>query len=261
MGMDQSKGEGVESIAPSTWGTELLRATAFYPGKVPTEVSDWWQRVTGEPFSSRFPDPMAGGVVDEGLIPDGKLSLARTGQRIDWVLSPNDSVKPDAAGPSLGPLPEVLPKFLSLLSKWSPTSPAVKRLAIGGALFKPVNDWTEGHSVIRGQLSDLALNLDGVRDFGVTINRSRLSEAGVAELTINRMLRWSAAPFTVFAFTVVDGRAVAKPQGGPQLQARVELDINTAGDFPGEIPTDKIHPVLSELAAMAVKVPSEGDRA
>jgi len=132
-----------------------------------------------------------------------------------------------------------------LMLRWLAGCPPLQRLAFGAVLTRPVDDLLTGYRQISDYLPFVQLDPESSSDFSYQINRPRNSTV-ISGLRINRFSRWSVA--RVFASTF-----------DTQIGCRVELDINTAQEFQGELPQEKLPVIIQELVDLGKEIAENGD--
>ena len=246
----------------SAWQVESLRMTVFLSPTVQVPATPtWWKDLVGEPAETQNALPRQKVWREEGPFERGKLAVAvQFSRRIDWLYLATD---PPEGGqeepPTLGSFPEVLTSFSRLMIRWfqSDASPSVQRLAFGSTLIQPVDNQQIGYQQIAAYLPHFSLNLEGASDFFFQINRPRTSTSGISDLRINRLSKWSVP---IWAMTEIP----ATPEMGFRVRqrgalCRLELDINTAPDFPGDLPQERLSQIFEELASLGQEIAREGD--
>ena len=252
-----SERSGTLSSLPE-WQAAGLRLTAF-PG-VPSGISGeaWWEEVVGQP-PEQTTRQRSGEVQVVGLLGSGKLVLSIDLVRIDWrLLSVEEGLTLSDSVASLGTFSQTIEEFLSLMSKWLDSREhEVNRLAFGAELLLPVENHSDGYRHLSSYLHSVNLDPEGSSDFLYQINRSRVSQTGVSDLRINRLTKWSVGKL---------GRIVLLPNGhimelagAERYFCRLELDINTAQDFNGTLPRDKLVVVFQELVDLSKEIAMKGD--
>jgi hypothetical protein len=98
-------------------------------------------------------------------------------------------------------------------------------------------------------------------DFVYQINHPVMSGTGIANLRINRLTKWSTGVFRTVGFSIAFGRPTVAPVEHTAAYAlRLELDINTAPDFAGPIPADRLVDVYKEFVHLGRGIAAEGLR-
>lgn len=248
------------SAAPSrpTWEVESLRLTAFLID--PVAEQKWWAELLGGEPERSVTDRRAQTQQDQGSFANNRLTLLVRGNRVDWVLSPKEDQEPSDAGiVSIGLRSESLGAFVDAMRRWVLLSGPVKRLALGMILLQPVEDRTRGYRELARFLPAIQLDAERSSDFSYQINRRRRSTTGVPSLEINRLSKWSVA---LFSYGTVSVGATAAPdfiRSRTVSALRLELDVNTAQEFEGALPGDKLPPLLEELVDLSVEISEKGD--
>ncbi|MSQ46812.1 MAG: hypothetical protein EXR78_00250 [Deltaproteobacteria bacterium] len=161
----------------------------------------------------------------------------------------------------IGPLPESLNIFPQLMTRWleSRECPVTQRLAFGATLWQPVDDQQTGYRQLAAYLPGLQLALEGegASDFLYQINRARNSSSAIAGLRINRLSKWSVSFWAIAELPLVPEARFRFHQKG--TGCRLELDINTHPDFPGDLPQDQLGQIFNELVTLGQEIAREGD--
>lgn len=241
------------------WQAESFRLTAFLSPSAQVSEQDWWQAVTGEPPDRATSQPRIGLEQKEGTFKDekaeGNLVLTTQPTRIDWQLVSIPDAK-DPGFPTIGSFVDSLDSFLGLMVRWLEATPPVQRLAFGSTLNKSVNTSREGYRWIS---SYLPFDLDeDSSDFLYQINRPRqAASVGIDDrLLINRLSKWSVVLLSGFSFDPRNPEQYISML--PHFSARLELDINTAADFSGEL-TPNASQIFQELVELAKEIAVKGD--
>lgn len=238
------------------WAAASLRLTAFQVDSV--DGQDWWQSVVGE-------DPETETKKNKGLfyevagpIDSRVLSLSIDPVKISWILAPAVDMEfvLGEDWPSLGPFPEALTDFRSLLNRWLETCPAIKRLAVGVVLLLPAQDGPAGYRKLNELLSTVKVDPES-SDFQYRVNRPRPSSSGVPDLRINRLTTWSAVRLQ--RKLEADGNPVSTDLPSTQYASRLELDINTPHSRDDALPHEKLPSLFEELSSLALEIAACGD--
>lgn len=250
------------SLPPlAAWQVELLRATAFVEPEGAIAPSNWWDNLVGLPPESVSSRPKTGREQREGTFQGRKLILQVQPDRVDWLFAPAVPEKPGElpeSPPSAGSFPDVLKPFLTLVLDWLKIAPPISRLAFGATLFQSVEDRRAGYLHLANYLRSVQLDPD-TSDFSYQINRPRNSKSGVPELKINRLMKWSVMLFTLFGMSFEKKMPAKATITGQESHCRLELDINTAPDFPGPLPPAEVADIFQELVGLAEEIAAEGD--
>ncbi len=251
----------IDRLPLSAWQVESLRMTAFPSpaAQVATEPT-WWGDLVGESSETQILHAKQKVRREEGPFERGRLVLTTQPSRIDWLyIAVDDPEGGQEEPPTIGPFPEVLSSFSRLMFRWFELSacPLVQRLAFGAILLQPVDNQQEGYRQIAAYLSNRSLNLEGVTDFSYQINRPRNSTSGIAGLRINRLSKWAAPIWTMAELPVTPEAGLRVRQRG--AVCRLELDINTTPDFPGDLPREYLPRIFEELVNLGQEIAREGD--
>jgi hypothetical protein len=144
------------------------------------------------------------------------------------------------------------------MTRWLGHCPPLVRLAFGVVVFEPVGDRVEGYRRLGEHLPGIHLDPDGSYDFFYQINRPRNSTV-VETLKINRLSRWSVSRFVPIRLMIAPPSIQSAPVGAQQEACRIELDINTAAEFAGELPGARLAQLFEELKNLAVEIATRGD--
>jgi hypothetical protein len=248
-GHDPSSRPGLEA-----WRVGDLRLTAFTDPFAPAETSaegKRWEAMVGKPPENVISRLFGTDVEENGPFPSGgKLSYKRSPRGVEWMLE--SAPDPEMPETFFGMNTAVITPFSELIRRWLVDCPAFQRLAFGAALYLQVRDKAEGYRRLSDYLG-LQLDPENTGDFLYQINRRRRSRSGVPNLEINRLSKWTWAPFGV--------RGPEGEQPWPVARHSVcllELDINTAPEFRGPFPREAYVPLFDELVAFAEEIAVKG---
>ena len=145
--------------------------------------------------------------------------------------------------------------------QWIQIAPPLQRIAFGAALQLPAKDRTEGYEILGKFLHQVKLDPAGSSEFMYQINRPRPSSTGIDDLVINRLAKWAVGATQRATYTVVPGVPAPTQMADVEREfyARLNLDINTSGEFKGELPPDKLLLILEELINIAKELAEKGD--
>jgi len=241
------------------WLAESLRVTVFPSPAASFADQRWWEQLVGQPPETQTSQPRKGGRKDEGPYQDRKLVLDCETTRIDWhVLPAGPPEESDHGFPTIGGYSEYLDMFSDLMRAWLDLEdfPAINRLAVAPILLQPVGSLPDGYQRLSEYLPSVQIDPHGSSDLVYQINRPRESRSRISGLRINRLSKWSVATIRLFTLTG------AGPSSRPEAQhraCRLQLDVNTAAEFDGELPADGLIPLLQELMDLAGEIASHGD--
>ncbi|MGB0383433.1 MAG: hypothetical protein ACPGWR_01295 [Ardenticatenaceae bacterium] len=229
---------------PNPWQTELLRLTLFLSPAAQVVDPSWWHDLVGQSPETIISHPREGGRHESGLWGDANLALLLQPTRIDWLLtaSDDDNSKVSVTG---GTFKEKLRAFRKLMCRWFEfsTCPAAQRLAFGAVLLSAVESQQDGLRQL-SNLLPVELDGNGSKDFSYQINRPRPSHSKIPGLSINRLSKWAV---------------VSRAGGSQDLACRLELDINTAPDFQGELPRASFAQLFGEFTELGQEIAEKGD--
>lgn len=238
------------------WRMLSARLTVFVAPDTQVPATLWRDIVGEEPENSIFTRAVAT-KNDSGAFGDGTLNLQVQPMRIDW-LHEASNVRPDGGmPPALGPFPAAAEPLLELGRRWlrSTWFPSTQRIALGFILISETPSRETGYEELRALIDAVPKGADAT-DFHYQVNRPRASRAGLDNLKVNRLSRWSVG---AYQRVVVVGGATNPVVGPLQTHLRLELDINTAQDFEGLIPRDRIERVIDDLFEGANEIYKGGD--
>ncbi len=244
------------------WEAESFRLTAFPVPASPVSDVGWWQSLVGQPPEVEVMRPREGGRTAEGPFETGRFILGTSPTRIDLRLIPSPPQEFTTIDlPTIGKFSEILGAFAAVTDKWLnlDSCPEIRRIAFGAVLLASVDSKASGYGQLAAYLPSVDIEPQRSADFLYQINRSRESTTGVANLTINRLAKWSVV-------TMSGGGLFLEPTGisyqeNPQVRfaCRVELDINTAGAGQEPLPRNRVSAILSELIDLGKEIVAEGD--
>ena len=242
-------------ITSNDWRADLLRLTAFpAAGPRAANAEAWWLALFGAPHEKSTRNLKQG--VTQLLSKVGDTYMLAIENPISFELR---QIAGDPEQPPLDPhaLPlysVVLPAFQDLALRWLAleNSPALRRLAFGATLLKPVTSIQKGYETLDTYLPDVNVHSDS-SDFLYQINRSRPSSA-IGGLPLNRLSKWSTQAMQEVTLSA-DGHVVRR--SGP-FACRVELDMNCVPSKQ-PLPRDQLPNLFAELVALATEITAAGD--
>jgi hypothetical protein len=143
------------------------------------------------------------------------------------------------------------------MTKWIQTLPMI-RLAFGAVLLQPVDGLAEGYRLLSSYVQ-LQIDPENTSDLLYQINRRRVSSSGITGLTINRLAKWSVLRLQRNLFMLSPGSPVQSHTQSEAFACRLELDINTAPEFEGELPQAELPSLIQELVEMGREIAEQGD--
>lgn len=239
------------------WEAESLRLTLFAGASAPLPDPSWWLELFGEQPQTRVQSPKLSQLEERGPLGAGMLVLKTSPGRIDWLFTPvmQEGEGPPGELPGIGTFDDAIGFFLPPMVRWLKMSPPARRLALGTTVHQSVPDRQEGYRLLATYLQSVSIDIQNSSDFSYQINRPRPSMSGIAGLKINRLTKWSVASLVWHS---VEAGAPMRPVRMASA-CRVELDINTAPDFQGELSNDQQYAVLEELTELTREILRRGD--
>lgn len=245
----QSKSDAI------VWQVESFRLTSFPTPAKEFKAENLWQDVIGEPSENTIVRAREGFRQDDGRFNGRKVVLGTQPIRIDWLMGPNE----EDGETTIGTFQDSLDLFLELMSRWLKISPPLRRLAFGTILVFPVDSRKAGYEVLGNYLPNVKLDPVGTSDFLYQINRPRISQSQISELMINRLTKWSVLKRGLARFELSPDAQVALFPSSETLSCRLELDINTSGEYQGELAVDKLSNIFNELVGLTKEIALRGD--
>jgi hypothetical protein len=234
-------------LAP--WQVGDIRLTAFLTSAASEACAEGkrWEALVG-----RKPETVSSHNLAEesGPFAGGKLTYRRSAVAIEWMLARAPNSDKTEAFTLLKP--EILPPLKELMCRWLVDCPPLRRLGFGAALFLPVEDRRKAYERLEDFLHVNLKYADNEGDFLYQYNRRRQS-LSFPEVWINRLSKWSWVPLG--EVRAKDGKLVFPPESACLL----ELDINTAPEFPKTLPHDRYVPLFEEMVSLGVEIASRGD--
>ena len=124
--------------------------------------------------------------------------------------------------------------------------------------LQPVKDLHTGYIEISKYLPDVKFISEGSSDFLFQISRPRVSISGIKGLRINRLTKWSVASINALQFSL-SSPPLKYREGLKSFACRLELDINTAQDFKGELNREQLPQIFKELVEIGKEISIKGD--
>jgi hypothetical protein len=245
----------------SDWEVNSLRVTAFPVPNADIEPSGWWRSTTETEPETVLVQAKLGQKQFQGNFAGGQLTLLLRPGRIDWLLGSAALDDQQGTGqliPSVGRVDAMCSRFKELVDRWLLLSPPLRRLAFGAVISLAVSDRVMGYKKLAPYLPAVKIDPEGTRDLSYRINRPRMSQTGIKDLQINRLSTWGMAAFEVKAVSISGGQATTTP-GERAFACRVELDINTAEEYPGNLVPEQLPATFKELVDLGVEIIEKGD--
>lgn len=245
------------------WQTEQVRLTVFSAEPSKTSPRELWERIGGEVPEQVTEKPSQGFTRIEGTYDADKLCLTVRPGRMDWHQAAQTKADAPPEGfPTIGPITSVLPGFVEAMQSWLQETHGLRptRVAVGAVLLQEVAGHEEGYERIRTYLP-FDFRSPGVSDFTYRINRPRATALDIPELRINRLSTWSVVVLQGITLTlnVPSGIGSQHVVQGPQA-CRLEIDVNTAPEYVGTLPEDRLPGILQELSGLCLEIAAEGDK-
>ena len=241
------------------WHVETMRITVFPSDITVVDMPKLWDSVMDqEPDAIQFQREKID--AREVRFGNGRMVLAKQADRIDWHYLSNPDTNTDSLQlPIIGKLEEELNAFTDLANAWFVSSKmfAIKRLAFGAVLLRPVNSVEEGNSILADMLPNM--NLKGVRDFYYQVNRRRNSKVAPG-IEVNRLSKWNvySGQLVTVAINPMQGQQVDTTTGLSNA-CRLELDINTFQETTDSLPSHSLSAIYDELVSMGLEISERGD--
>lgn len=248
-------------LQANSWQIESLRATAFPSPDVQFDPKDWWNSVLSEGPESQVDNMKLGTKTTQGTFKGNKLTLTVAPGRVDWNLAPSvQSEQTLISSISLESPDEPFECFLELILKWLPLSPVLNRIGLGARAMLQAESKAETYRLLQLYLPAVKLD-ENSSDLIYRINRPTDSKSGIDGLRINRISTWMSIMVSSGHF-LPDARVGIKAidLGQRAHACRVDLDINTAGDFQGQLDHDQSALLFRELVESAREILRQGDR-
>ncbi len=237
----------------SDWKAEQLRCTAFALPSAASTADHWWTLLADATPEQVTSNPRLGSSQAVGSFGPGSLIVSTQSDRVDWYLGPVPIEAASVQGlaatepkpPSIGSAPEVFDVFSELSKRWLAFRdiPSVSRLALGGVVSHQEEDKRSAYL----RLSDyLPFPVDPASsDFLFQINRPIPSRSSIDGLVINRLSKWSIALFKLISLNLPGAPLIRDLE--TTIALRTEIDINTAQEFQGELPKERLAEIFDEL--------------
>lgn len=256
-----SKQGKINRLPLSAWHAERLRLTAFPITATPPQNISWWTELMGEPAETKTVQPKLDRQTEQGLFLGAKLVNQVQPNRIDWLIQLTDQESEAISFPTIGPFLEVIEPFVELMLRWFKlkTCPELKRLAFGPILVYPVDSRVAGYRQLSVYLPSIKLDHEGSSDFFYQINRIRNSTSKSDGFKINRLSKWSVSAVQRMDFSIGKEIDLSVTKRQAYYACRLDLDINTAAEFPGPLPKKQLSLIFQELVDLAKEIALEGD--
>jgi hypothetical protein len=247
------------SKTTTNWLAERVRCTVFFPANSPLpEPGALWKEWADDEPSEVISKPKEGLHVASGEFLGATLHVQAQADRVDFNLLAPKRETPLEPGefPVAGEF-GLIGEFAAIATKWLSSGPTLTRVAFGAILMEPVDSKEAGYHRMDELLPDVKVDEDA-RDFRFQINRRRESQV-VPSLLLNRLSKWSVAVIQPMMVQFQLGGPVSSVTSTTQHAARLEVDINSAPEFAGSLPTDQVPDLFNELVALGIELSEKGD--
>lgn len=243
----------------SDWQTEALRLTAFTVEPIGPGNVGWWEALVGETPTVSQTRPRERVVTEQGPFSGGSLSVDVSTSRMDWRFGVDPS-EPPPGFQSLGPYETQRDEFRDLMHKWLKKSAPLNRLAFGAVLLSPATSLPGAYEALATFLHSVKIDPHSTRDLIYRINRRRPCRCGIEGLEINRMSTWGAISLSTIELELSsEGSKEVRQVGTSHYACRLEIDINTAPEFKGELDRGALPALFDELVDLGSEIATEGD--
>lgn len=235
------------------WVTETLRVTAFPLGGA-TILPNSWKDITGSDPDEvvKVPPPVQS--FEAGPFHVGRLSIGHQPGRIDAILMPDQTKRPDGLA-NVGGFDLAMDHVLPAAQKMFRPDMVMQRLAVGAILLHQVESVEEGYKILRETIPFVRELPENARDFFLQLNIPIvIGVTNHPQILVNRLLKWVVARFQIFEGATDSGPMQQTVQlvGGPAMVAlRVEVDINTPPDLSIPLSHQNILELIDHLATQA----------
>lgn len=246
------------TISKSLWQAEMLRFTAFPATPAVDKGAKWWERLCNQEPPSRIAGDDR--IIESGILIEDKCMLTIDQQpgRVDFLLLPFRTSEKAKLFQSIDSIDNATKLLSDVVSRWLVMAPTLVRLAYGGTFSQLSPSRVDGYKAISAYLPALAVDPEHSTELSYSINRPRDSKTGIAGLVINRISKWS----------VVKGVELpSESPGQPEkvlpssaYASRVEIDVNTALEFPNPFERKELPLIAEELFTLGIELATLGDR-
>jgi len=223
-----------ERFGVEEWAAQVLRVTLFPASWERPDDLGWWAQMTGEEPESETLKRRQGILQESGPLEDGQLALSIQPTRIDLLFASKttdytEKEGEDGTPPTLGQFQQALAAFLKAVKNWFAleSCPAAERLAFGAVLLRPVENRSQGYTLLNAFLPYVQLDPDGSSNLLYRINRRRPLKMDIPALQVNRLSAWSVMKWQT-GQAAIQGLEITKHVPIEEgCACRLELDINT----------------------------------
>ncbi len=241
------------------WGTDLLRATAF--GQFDYSVGEaWWSQLVSEDADSESKQPKQGIYTATIEREASVFTLQIQPGRADVLRKSKEVAPPINAFPDMGSFELVVPDFAAAIENWLSSDLVLNRLAFGSVLFLPCESQEDAYEKLSHLLPALQIDPKGSRDLLYQINRPTTAKEIEEPIEINRLNKWSVLRLSQGLLNISSGQPVVSKAPEEIIAIRLELDINTAAEWQGNLPVHGNTSIFHELIDYGLSLSRDGDR-
>jgi hypothetical protein len=240
------------------WEVARLQAI-FFPVQSPREISqDWFRDLTGEKPEQTLAQQAE--AVSVGPYRGAMFNLTIDLLRIVFTLHPKpDKEKPNAFATLEETPADSCKALIALVGRWIDRNRQmpIKRIGFAGLLMQRTKDQRSGYGILKNYLPTVTFS-PKCTDLLFRINRPRELKS-IKGQTLNRMSTWSLLGLAKMAQAITPVAPPVTSSRELEFACALEFDVNTAQDFAGELPHQKLKRVLNELVEASLEIARKGD--
>jgi hypothetical protein len=212
-------------------------------------IADLWKSITGS-APDKYSGNKEGQLQQQGSIGGRRYTLVSGPGRVDlFMLPPEDS---EELPPNVGPHIAALEALHDVGSKVAAHVPSLIRIGLGGVMLHFTENKADAYAALERRFACLNFAKDSVDDFLLQINRP-IKSAVIADLTLNRIVRWSYMPLQMVQFQLqAESGGAPTPSAAPvatlKHSVRLDIDVNTAAANATQFSKDNGVSLVKELA-------------
>lgn len=204
---------------------------------------------------------------ESGEVRGTEVTLTVDPIRIRWMVKPAtanpENILADPQSflcPVLGSFGDAKGNFLSLMERWLPSCPPIKRLAFAGRLVWFAESTEATYERLQQFLHQVKF-IPGSKELQFRINRPRSVQVAGTELSINRLSTWTSVKAHGGLRVAGGGMPLSQemlPLAAFYMNA-LDFDINTPADRTDALPKESLSVLFRLLVSMASEIAENGD--
>lgn len=236
------------AVVRPNWQANLARLTVFLRPGAGARIP--WNALTGStPAASNTQGVV---ITESGPFGGAQLTVQNQPNRTDILLVPQSGVTAAPGIPTLGPFPNAINQFVTVLPSWVSKFPPTVRIAVGLQLLEPAKSIDDANKRLLAFAPQVTVDLTGATDFLFQINVPVASTVR-SSISINRLSKLLVHQVQEFAVT-----STGIQPAGLFIAPGLEIDISTPAENTSDLNGAGFDKLVAELVSAAIRIADTG---